>query len=628
MKKIKLLTLLFAIAIIGQSCREDSDEFIITPPDIEPEVKVISSVLGTVTDDDGNAIAGATVTFEDLITFTDENGIFQFNDELLYSSGTYIKVTKDGFFDGSRKFYASEEKTARIAIELITLEEVAEFNSADGGTVIFENVELVFEANNIMNADGSPYSGNVNIAAKYLDPSLQRTLNQMPGDLTATTIDQQRAVLTSMAMIAVELFDDGGNELQIKEGSSVDVKIPVPESLLNVAPATIPMWYFDEALGTWIEEESAVLKEGNYEAFLPHFTFWNCDIPSEFVFLKGSIINREIPVQGVSVIVSLANGGISASTITDSEGFFCGYVPKGEDLILEVLNKCGEVVYSIDIPASEVDIFLDPFSLYLEANVTTISGSVEYCNGTPSAQTYVSVRQGTLNSVIVINEDFTFSSNIFYCDNNDELLVSAVDPINVVASDISTFNITGDIDGVELEMCEVNGQLVDPRDGQKYLTTEINGVTWTAENMRYDTDDGIPDGLDVDYSTVPDHYGRHYNYYSAQAACPNGWHLPSQQEFIDLTFAFSTGTSAIALKSTEDWKDNDNGTNSSGFNAFPAGVGFESSSSLDYVGWNASFWSSTKNGSTGRGLHLNSGADANVNSNTLTLAFSVRCIKD
>ncbi len=101
MKVLKTVSLLLLIVLIGQSCRNDSNEFIVTPPIIEPDVKVISSVLGFVIDDNGDAVEGASVAFETLTTFTDENGVFQFNDEKLHSTGTYLTVTKDGYFDGS-----------------------------------------------------------------------------------------------------------------------------------------------------------------------------------------------------------------------------------------------------------------------------------------------------------------------------------------------------------------------------------------------------------------------------------------------------------------------------------------------------------------------------------------------
>lgn len=632
MKSIKIFALLFAIAVIGQSCRKDSNDFTVISPIIEPVVKVISSVMGEVLDDTGNAVEGATVTFEDQIIFTDDNGVFQFNNEQLYSDGTYIKVTKDGYFDGSRRFYASVGKTSRVVIQLMALEEVAEFGSSDGSTIKFENVELVFEPNSIMNVDGSPFSGNVNVAAKYLDPTLQQTLNQMPGDLTGIANNQERVVLTSLAMFAVELLDDNGNELQIQGGKTVDAKIPVPESLLSDAPSTIPMWYFDEEVGTWVEEGTAVLINDNYETSLPHFTFWNCDIPNDLVFLKGSIINREIPIQGASVVVTLSNGGTSASTVTDSEGFFCGYVPAGEDLILEVFNKCGNVIYSFNIPASEVDIFLDPFNLYIETNLASVSGSVTLCNGVASPQTYVSISQGLVNNIVIINDDLTFSANISYCDNNNDLLVRAVDPINVLSSETLNFSVDNNIVMGEIELCDQD-ILVDDRDGQKYLTVEIDGSVWTAENMRYDTDDGIPNGFDMVFSEVPEHYGRYYNFHSAQSACPDGWHIPSAEEYQELIDYFVPGTAREALTSIDDWVNGPNGNNSSGFNGFPTGIAnqLHTNPMLQSLGKATTFWSSTQTNTT-------SAERLSINNQDITTIYvvyglfdhgsNVRCIQD
>ena len=453
MKTIKILAILFAIAIIGQSCRKESDEIIVTPPITEPEIKVTSSVLGTVIDNNGISVEGAMVAFEDQVTFTDDNGVFQFNDEQLYSSGTYIKVSKEGFFDGSRRFYASEGNTSIVAIELMPMEEVAEFSSTDGSNITFDNVELNFKANSIMNEDGSAYSGNVNIAAKYLDPTLVNTLNQMPGDLTGTSADQNRVVLTSMAMIAVELLDDNGNKLQVQDGNTVDVKIPVPNALLNDAPETIPMWHFNEEVGTWVEEGFANLVNGKYEASLPHFSFWNCDIPNDYIFLKGSIENRGIPIQGANVVVTVGNG-TSGSAITGQDGFFCGFVPNGEELTLKIYDQCGNLIYIYLIPPSDEDILLEPINLSIEVNVASLFGSISLCNGTPSPQSYVNVSQGTQNSVIVINDDYTFSTNIFYCEEGSEISVWAIDPVNALSSTTFEYDIDGDIDVEELELCD------------------------------------------------------------------------------------------------------------------------------------------------------------------------------
>ena len=73
------------------------------------------------------------------------------------------------------------------------------------------------------------------------------------------------------------------------------------------------------------------------------------------------------------------------------------------------------------------------------------------------------------------------------------------------------------------------GTYTDPRDGQVYKTVEINGKTWLAENLNYDTSDGC-----WFYNNDPkngEQYGRLYTWRSAQKACPPGWHLPTDKEW-------------------------------------------------------------------------------------------------
>ena len=70
-----------------------------------------------------------------------------------------------------------------------------------------------------------------------------------------------------------------------------DIVMPVPSEILNSAPATIPLWHFDEDLGSWVEEGQATLVNGEYVGQVSHFSFWNYDVPSNFIHLSGSIFN-------------------------------------------------------------------------------------------------------------------------------------------------------------------------------------------------------------------------------------------------------------------------------------------------------------------------------------------------
>jgi len=90
--------------------------------------------------------------------------------------------------------------------------------------------------------------------------------------------------------------------------------------------------------------------------------------------------------------------------------------------------------------------------------------------------------------------------------------------------------------------CSSENTLQDPRDGQKYKTVMIDGVRWMVENLNYKT--GNSWCYDNDDSKCKQ-YGRLYDLKTAITACPDGWHLPTSQEWHNLTTAADSGTCNI-----------------------------------------------------------------------------------
>jgi len=189
------------------------------------------------------------------------------------------------------------------------------------------------------------------------------------------------------------------------------------------------------------------------------------------------------------------------------------------------------------------------------------------------------------------------------------------------------------------------GTLTDSRDGKKYKTVIMpDGETWMAENMNYAKGGLCYDDKESNCAK----YGRLYNWETAMKVCPNGWKLPSQQEWENLAIAIGGDISnedcygcyeVTKLKSKSGWKaqnsgNSGNGTDDFGFSALPGGEHCNNCDrTFDYDGIVGNWWTSTEYETDGSDIayewRINNDfyIEKGSNSDKVT-GYSVRCIKD
>lgn len=81
--------------------------------------------------------------------------------------------------------------------------------------------------------------------------------------------------------------------------------------------------------------------------------------------------------------------------------------------------------------------------------------------------------------------------------------------------------------------------IIDTRDGQSYNFITLGGLRWTAENLRH----AVPGSTCVDLHAANCLlYGRLYNFQEALNACPPGWRLPSDEDWMKLEEAVGVPT--------------------------------------------------------------------------------------
>lgn len=99
-------------------------------------------------------------------------------------------------------------------------------------------------------------------------------------------------------------------------------------------------------------------------------------------------------------------------------------------------------------------------------------------------------------------------------------------------------------------------------------------------------------------STIGEKYGKLYNWYAVndpRGLAPAGWHIPTDIEFEKLTYQLGGAYTAInKMKSTSEWYQNGNGTNSCGFSGLPGGCRGKDGKFTSF-GKGGTWWSSTMN---------------------------------
>lgn len=168
-------------------------------------------------------------------------------------------------------------------------------------------------------------------------------------------------------------------------------------------------------------------------------------------------------------------------------------------------------------------------------------------------------------------------------------------------------------------------RLIDNRDFQEYKITKIGDQTWMAQNLNYRTNNSWCYG---DKGANCTKFGRLYTWEEALTVCPNGWHLPSNEEWKTLINYLGGQTEAgIKMKSITDW-DKNPGNNLSEFNGLPSGSrtsGDFFTGILEYTAW----WSATENNENAFLTSLSSSNNIVQSSPSQKAGgYSCRCIKD
>ncbi len=272
---------------------------------------------------------------------------------------------------------------------------------------------------------------------------------------------------------------------------------------------------------------------------------------------------------------------------------------------------------------------LDPLSYYCFARADGSANAV--------SNIFATKMENALVGRLIIAGDSTKISHL-KTDNATEYLDSIPPSYKIPLNNFKHF-------GKDTYCYQCGGTFVDARDGKSYRTVCIGSQVWMADNLNYDAPGSVCYDNDPANCTT---YGKLYDWATVlagaqgsyaspsgvQGVCPQGWHLPSENECLLLFFNLGGGSVAGgAMKETTGWNPpNVGATNSSGFNGKAGGEFLGGPFGFTYKGEFAMLWTATPsvNSSTSAlSVRLsNADASASIFGNSKTEKLSCRCVKD
>jgi Immunoglobulin I-set domain/Carboxypeptidase regulatory-like domain len=291
-----------------------------------------AAAVGTVTGkaevvSTGAPLAGVDVSAGSATTKTAADGSFSLAG-VAPGTRVVIRAVLSGYAPNMATTEVTANQTSNVRFVLTPVGVSAVVAVSSGGVVSVPNsaAQVNLPANALVDfVTKAPVAGSVTVQVTPINPAADPAA--MPGNyLAQAAAGGAPAPIESFGAIKVDIRDASGRRVDLAANQTATIRVPVASRSENV-PATIPLYYFNEDTGLWVQEGSATLQGSGadryYEGQVRHFTFWNCDQPLETIIVRGCVVdaanariaNVRVSSQGLDYIGS-------ASVTTNAAGDF------------------------------------------------------------------------------------------------------------------------------------------------------------------------------------------------------------------------------------------------------------------------------------------------------------------
>lgn len=239
------------------------------------------TLSGNIQDLENGVVEGVAVTLNTGEQATsDAKGNYSIKAQ--YAGETIVTFSKDGYVPVHKTVYLGRDEQVNALLQKSTepqsIDLSVEINVSQDGA------GLKAGANSFVVKGTGKAAETAYVSLTAFDPTNDEERSVFPGEFEGLSTGGESVGLESFGFAKISVTDDSGKTLDLAEGETAVLTVPIPESEPN-APETIPLWYFDPKRETWVEAGTGVKRCESGKCFYDGkintiASWWNCDMPS------------------------------------------------------------------------------------------------------------------------------------------------------------------------------------------------------------------------------------------------------------------------------------------------------------------------------------------------------------
>jgi len=210
---------------------------------------------GTVVDVYGNPVSEVSVTgLHGESAVTNEFGYFSFKSGFVGKST--INFKKSGFVPTHKSVEFGNDLF--LDVLLFNSEAFQSIDLTQDTNVEMKRAGLNLEKDSLVLKGTNIFATSANVSLTPFDPTNEEEVQAFPGEFEGVALTGEVIPIESFGFAKVQLKDDNETALDLAPGKTAELIIPISENQRQISPDSIPLWNFDEKLGTWVEKGSAI----------------------------------------------------------------------------------------------------------------------------------------------------------------------------------------------------------------------------------------------------------------------------------------------------------------------------------------------------------------------------------